>query len=78
MKILVIGATGFIGPPLVRDLAARGHEVTILHRGRRQVDLPAAQIIGDREQIAALRPRADVILEKGADHFVSRVLLRRT
>ena len=28
--------------------------------------------------IQPTRPRADVILEKGADHFVSRVLLRRT
>jgi type I pantothenate kinase len=27
--------------------------------------------------IAPTRPRADVILEKGADHFVERVLLRR-
>ena len=27
--------------------------------------------------IQPTRPRADVILEKGADHFVSRVLLRR-
>ncbi|WP_028063861.1 type I pantothenate kinase [Solirubrobacter soli] len=28
--------------------------------------------------IQPTRPRADVILEKGADHFVTRVLLRRT
>ena len=28
--------------------------------------------------IQPTRPRADVVLEKGADHFVSRVLLRRT
>ena len=27
--------------------------------------------------IQPTRPRADVILEKGPDHFVSRVLLRR-
>ncbi len=30
-----------------------------------------------RENIQPTRPRADVILEKGPDHFVSRVLLRR-
>lgn len=31
-----------------------------------------------RTNIQPTRPRADVILEKGPDHFVSRVLLRRT
>jgi type I pantothenate kinase len=30
------------------------------------------------QNIRPTRPRADAILEKGADHFVSRVLLRRT
>ena len=30
-----------------------------------------------RNNIQPTRPRADVILEKGPDHFVSRVLLRR-
>jgi type I pantothenate kinase len=31
-----------------------------------------------RLNILPTRPRADVILEKGPDHFVSRILLRRT
>ena len=30
-----------------------------------------------RENIRPTRPRADLILEKGPDHFVSRILLRR-
>jgi type I pantothenate kinase len=30
------------------------------------------------ENIQPTRPRADLILEKGGDHFVSRILLRRT
>jgi type I pantothenate kinase len=30
-----------------------------------------------RENIRPTRPRADLILEKGGDHFVSRILLRR-
>jgi type I pantothenate kinase len=30
-----------------------------------------------RENIQPTRPRADLILEKGPDHFVSRILLRR-
>lgn len=32
-RILVVGGTGPTGVPLVRGLVARGHEVTILHRG---------------------------------------------
>jgi type I pantothenate kinase len=30
-----------------------------------------------RDNIQPTRPRADLILEKGPDHFVSRILLRR-
>ena len=30
-----------------------------------------------RDNIQPTRPRADLILEKGHDHFVSRILLRR-
>lgn len=32
-RILVVGGTGPTGVPLVRGLVARGHEVSILHRG---------------------------------------------
>jgi nucleoside-diphosphate-sugar epimerase len=34
MHIIVIGGTHFMGPHVVRSLAARGHEVTVFHRGR--------------------------------------------
>jgi uncharacterized protein (TIGR01777 family) len=37
MKVLIAGATGFLGQPLVRALAADGHEVVILTR---QADPP--------------------------------------
>ncbi len=40
MRILVIGGTGFIGPYAVRDLTAMGHEVTVVHRGQHEADLP--------------------------------------
>jgi len=31
-KVLVLGGTGFIGNELTRELAARGHDVTVLAR----------------------------------------------
>jgi uncharacterized protein YbjT (DUF2867 family) len=34
MRVLAIGATGFIGPHVVRRLLRRGHDVAVLHRGR--------------------------------------------
>jgi nucleoside-diphosphate-sugar epimerase len=42
MKVLVIGGTGFIGPPVVRRLAEHGHEVTVFHRGKTEAELPAS------------------------------------
>ncbi len=40
-KALVIGGTGPTGPFLVLGLMARGYEVTVLHRGTHEVELPA-------------------------------------
>lgn len=50
MRILVLGGTGFIGPHIVRHLIARGHQVTIFTRGRRDADLPPGieRLVGDR------------------------------
>lgn len=41
MRVLIIGGTGFIGPHIARRLLERGHEVTVLHRGEMEADLPA-------------------------------------
>jgi nucleoside-diphosphate-sugar epimerase len=76
MKILVIGGTGFIGPHVVRDLATRGHEMAVLHRGRQAAELPAGvvRIEGDRRDLArhraalaAFAPEVviDVVLSSG-------------
>jgi len=37
--------------------------VTVLHRGRRAVDLPAEQVIGEREDLPRLRVAADVVVD---------------
>src|SRR5689334_14935845 len=39
-KILILGGTGFLGPKTVASAVARGHEVTIFNRGRREKFLP--------------------------------------
>ena len=54
MTILTIGATGFIGPHLVRHLVRQGHEVVVFHRGTTDADLPDAvrALHGDRNALA--------------------------
>jgi len=39
-RILILGGTGFLGPKTVASAIARGHEVTIFNRGRREKLLP--------------------------------------
>src|SRR5579871_1764039 len=63
MKILVLGGTGFLGAPLVRELARMGHSVTVFHRGDTPSSLPAERILGNRRQLTELRPRADVVID---------------
>jgi 2'-hydroxyisoflavone reductase len=39
-KILILGGTGFLGPKTIEVAVARGHEVTIFNRGKREKFLP--------------------------------------
>ncbi len=59
MRILAIGATGFIGSHVVRSLAGAGHEVAVLHRGSRPLPSHSGitEILGDREAMGDLRDR---------------------
>ena len=63
MRILVIGGTGFIGPPVVRKLARMGHSVVVFHRGSTNPELPAEHILGERRELAVLRPKADIVID---------------
>ena len=57
LKILVLGGTGLIGPPMVEYAIARGHEVTLFNRGKTNVDLfPGLEKLkGDRnDDISAI------------------------
>jgi nucleoside-diphosphate-sugar epimerase len=63
MRVRVIGGTGFIGRPLVRELARMGHNVSVLTRGGTAADLPAEPIAGSRGDLMRLHPKADVVVD---------------
>jgi 2'-hydroxyisoflavone reductase len=39
-RILILGGTGFLGPKTIAAAVARGHQITIFNRGRREKFLP--------------------------------------
>jgi 2'-hydroxyisoflavone reductase len=60
MKLLILGGTRFLGRHILEAAQARGHEVTLFHRGSSlPEDLPPVErLIGDREQnLSALAGR---------------------
>lgn len=67
MKLLVIGGTHFVGRAAVEDAAARGHEVTVFHRGPAEPSgFPEVEHVhGDRDGgLGVLRGRAwDAVLD---------------
>lgn len=63
MKILVIGGTNFIGPPVVRRLCGMGHEVTVFHRGKSIAELPSDvhHILGERTHLDEFKNKFEEI-----------------
>jgi nucleoside-diphosphate-sugar epimerase len=52
MRVLVLGGTNFIGPPVIARLLEGGHEVAVFHRGAERESLDGTQHIhGDRGQL---------------------------
>ena len=51
MQLLILGGTAFVGRHLVETALARGHEVTLFNRGRRNPDL-----FPDLERLRGARP----------------------
>jgi len=71
-KLLILGGTGFIGPNTVKYALARGHEVTILTRGRSATKVEGVEhIIADREgDLGVLSKRKwDSVLDNNARDY---------
>jgi nucleoside-diphosphate-sugar epimerase len=70
MRILVLGGTSLTGPYAVRRLHSLGHDVTVLHRGEHEAELPAdvRHIHGDFRYMTreAFDPAPDVVLHMWA------------
>ena len=75
LKILVLGGTGLIGPPMVEYALARGHEVTLFNRGKTKTELfpDLEKLKGDRdgdlasiEEAVAAGRRWDVVIDNTA------------
>ncbi len=57
MKALVLGGSQFVGLHTVRELVARGHDVTVLNRGQTETQLPAGveRLVADRRDAESMR-----------------------
>jgi 2'-hydroxyisoflavone reductase len=71
MKLLILGGTGFIGPPMVRYAVERGHEVTIFTRGSKSEVPGVEHLVGDRTgDLDALKGRTwDAVLDNNARDY---------
>src|ERR1044071_8610874 len=76
MKLLVLGGTQFVGRRIVETALARGHAVTLFHRGQTNPGLfpTAEEILGDRDGgLGALRGRTwDSVV--GLNGYVPRLV----
>jgi 2'-hydroxyisoflavone reductase len=71
-NLLILGGTGFIGPNTVKYALARGHNVTILTRGRSATKVDGVEhIIADREGDLGMlsKRRWDAVLDNNARDY---------
>lgn len=68
MKVAVIGATGFVGTALVKELMDRGHEVTAIARHPEKLTIknslvhPVTADVMDKDQVAKAVKANDVVV----------------
>ncbi|MFM7549282.1 MAG: NAD-dependent epimerase/dehydratase family protein [Cyanobacteriota bacterium] len=83
MKILVMGGTRFVGKPVVTQLLAQGHAVTLFTRGRQPAPEGVEHLVGDRADATALDQlqgrRFEVIVDSSGRNLEdTRSVLERT
>ncbi|WP_202925326.1 NAD(P)-dependent oxidoreductase [Mucilaginibacter sp. 14171R-50] len=67
MKIAIIGATGFVGPALVKEGLSRGYEITAIARNTDKVEkaagiTPVAADVNDAEALASALSGHDAVI----------------
>lgn len=74
MRVLILGGTGFIGSYVVRYLAAKGHELTVVHRGRSSNEFPEGvnSLVFDRQHLSEFAGQ----IKKGAPDVVVDMIPR--
>ena len=73
MKVLVTGGTGFVGPHVVRALAASGHGLRLLVRdATRSRELPGQPVVGEMTNAVSLATAVE-----GVDAVVHLVAIRQ-
>jgi len=73
MKVLVTGGTGFVGPHVVRALAASGHDLKLLVRdATRSRELPGQPVVGEMTNAVSLTTAVE-----GVDAVVHLVAIRQ-
>ena len=72
MRILALGATGFVGSRVVNQFVDEGHDVTVFHRGETKgsVSMGARVVHGDRNTLV---DTIDVLLQTSPDVVVDVV-----
>ena len=66
MRILILGATGFLSTAVVSAALERGHDVVGVSRGRSGAPpAPAAHLVADRDDVDALRAAVDGAVASG-------------
>ncbi|MFQ6538834.1 MULTISPECIES: NAD-dependent epimerase/dehydratase family protein [Aphanothece] len=83
MRILVMGGTRFVGKPLVEQLQAAGHALTLFTRGRHPVPPGLEHLVGDRSSSADLEVLAErafevIVDSSGRTLADSRAVIERT
>jgi len=87
MKVLITGGTGFVGPNVVRAVAATGKDLKLLVRdSTRSRDLPGQPVVGEMTNTVSLQHAVEgvdavvhlVAIRQGSDEQFKRVMEQGT